>query len=229
MATLFMPFYRKAIDALGLGAHWEVLALNPQLALEVLEDIFRSQPRTHWLGLLTEAGVPCAPVGDRTTWFAGEAVRDAGLRLEFDDPIRGRLAMPGPPVRLSATPASVRSLPVPGALPAWAPPPPLAAGPGASRPLEGVRVLDMGSVIAGALAGAVLANLGSLRCTLAFSTSFRCWDRSRSSRGSGGGGGGGGSRSSSGSSGRRGLSWRLWRRLWRKVSICSFVELGFPR
>ena len=161
MATLFMPFYRKAIDALGLGAHWEVLALNPQLALEVLEDIFRSQPRTHWLGLLTEAGVPCAPVGDRTTWFAGEAVRDAGLRLEFDDPVRGRLAMPGPPVRLSATPASVRSLPDPGPLPAWAPPSPLATGPGASRPLEGVRVLDMGSVIAGALAGAVLANLGA--------------------------------------------------------------------
>jgi crotonobetainyl-CoA:carnitine CoA-transferase CaiB-like acyl-CoA transferase len=161
MATLFMPFYRKAIDALGLGAHWEGLALNPQLALEVLEDIFRSQPRTHWLGLLTEAGVPCAPVGDRTTWFAGEVVRDAGLRLEFDDPVRGRLAMPGPPVRLSATPASVRSLPAPGPLPVWAPNQPLAAGPGASRPLEGVRVLDMGSVIAGALAGAVLANLGA--------------------------------------------------------------------
>ncbi len=161
MATLFMPFYRKAIDALGLGAHWEVLALNPMLALEVLEDIFRSQPRAHWLDLLTGAGVPCAPVGDRTAWFAGEAVRDAGLRLEFDDPSRGRLAMPAPPARLSATPASVRSLPVPGPLPAWVPPPPLAAGPGASRPLEGVRVLDMGSVIAGALAGAVLANLGA--------------------------------------------------------------------
>ena len=161
MATLFMPFYRKAIDALGLGAHWEVLALDPTLALEVLEDIFRSQPRTHWLGLLADAGVPCAPVGDRTTWFAGEVVRDAGLRLEFDDPVRGRLAMPGPPVRLSATPASVRSLPAPGPLPTWATPPPLAPGPGASRPLEGVRVLDMGSVIAGALAGAVLANLGA--------------------------------------------------------------------
>ena len=131
------------------------------LALEVLEDIFRSQPRAHWLDLLTGAGVPCAPVGDRTAWFAGEAVRDAGLRLEFDDPSRGRLAMPAPPARLSATPASVRSLPVPGPLPAWVPPPPLAAGPGASRPLEGVRVLDMGSVIAGALAGAVLANLGA--------------------------------------------------------------------
>ena len=161
MATLFMPFYRKAIDALGLGAHWEVLALNPMLALEVLEDIFRSQPRAHWLNLLTGAGVPCAPVGDRTAWFAGQAVRDAGLRLEFDDPSRGRLAMPAPPARLSATPASVRSLPAPGPLPAWVPPPPLAAGPGASRPLEGVRVLDMGSVIAGALAGAVLANLGA--------------------------------------------------------------------
>ena len=161
MATLFMPFYRKAIDALGLGAHWEVLALNPMLALEVLEDIFRSQPRAHWLDLLTGAGVPCAPVGDRTAWFAGQAVRDAGLRLEFNDPSRGRLAMPAPPARLSATPASVRSLPAPGPLPAWVPPPPLAAGPGASRPLEGVRVLDMGSVIAGALAGAVLANLGA--------------------------------------------------------------------
>lgn len=162
LATLFMPFYRKAIDALGLGAHWEVLALNPMLALEVLCEVFRSKPRSHWLGLLADAGVPCAPVGDRTDWFAGDAVRHAGLRLEFDDPVRGRLAMPGPPARLSATPASVRSLPVEGAIPDWSPvndrPP---SGPSASRPLEGVRVLDMGSVIAGALAGAVLANLGA--------------------------------------------------------------------
>ena len=161
MATLFMPFFRKAIDALGLGAHWETLVLNPGLALEVLEEVFRSQPRRHWLGLLADAGVPCAPVGDRKAWFAGEAVRHAGLRLEFDDPVRGRVAMPGPPARLSATPASIRALPAAGALPAWTPPVPVAQVEGARRPLEGVKVLDMGSVIAGALAGAVLANLGA--------------------------------------------------------------------
>ena len=162
LATLFMPFFRKAIDALGLGAHWEVLALNPVLALEVLEEVFLSQPRRHWLGLLADAGVPCAPVGDRRDWFAGEAVRHAGLRLEFDDPVRGRLAMPGPPARLSASPASVRSLPVAGEVPAWKPASAApVAGSSPSRPLEGVRVLDMGSVIAGALAGAVLANLGA--------------------------------------------------------------------
>ena len=161
LATLFMPFFRKAIDALGLGAHWEVLVLNPALALDVLEEVFRSQPRRHWLGLLADAGAPCAPVGNRNDWFAGDAVRHAGLRLEFDDPVRGRLAMPGPPARLSATPASVRSLPTAGPLPDWGTPQPRTIGPGASRPLEGVRVLDMGSVIAGALAGAVLANLGA--------------------------------------------------------------------
>ncbi|MFN7419079.1 MAG: CoA transferase [Alphaproteobacteria bacterium] len=161
LATLFIPFFRKAIDALGLGAHWETLVLNPALAIDVLKEVFRSQPRRHWLGLLADAGVPCAPVGNRTDWFAGEAVRHAGLRLEFDDPVRGRLAMPGPPVRLSATPASARSLPRAGPLPAWTPPSSAAAGPGLSRPLEGVKVLDMGSVIAGALAGAVLANLGA--------------------------------------------------------------------
>lgn len=160
LATLFMPFYRKAIDALGLGAHWEVLALNPILALEVLGEVFLSQPRAHWLGLLADAGVPCAPVGDRRDWFAGDAVRHAGLRVEFEDPVRGPLAMPGPPARLSATPASVRALPSAGGLPAWTPPR-LEPGVSARRPLEGVRVLDMGSVIAGALAGAVLANLGA--------------------------------------------------------------------
>jgi crotonobetainyl-CoA:carnitine CoA-transferase CaiB-like acyl-CoA transferase len=161
MATLFMPFFRKAIDALGLGAHWETLVLNPGLALEVLEEVFRSQPRRHWLGLLGDAGVPCAPVGDRKAWFAGEAVRHAGLRLEFDDPVRGRVAMPGPPARLSATPASIRALPAAGALPAWTAPALATQEEGARRPLEGVKVLDMGSVIAGALAGAVLANLGA--------------------------------------------------------------------
>lgn len=160
LATLFMPFFRKAIDALGLGAHWEVLVLNPGLALEVLGEVFLSQPRRHWLGLLADAGVPCAPVGDRRNWFAGDAVRDAGLRLEFEDPDRGPLAMPAPPARLSTTPASVRSLAVAGPPPAWAPRP-LPTGVGRTRPLEGVRVLDMGSVIAGALAGGVLANFGA--------------------------------------------------------------------
>jgi crotonobetainyl-CoA:carnitine CoA-transferase CaiB-like acyl-CoA transferase len=162
LATLFMPFFRKAIDALGLGAHWQVLVLNPVLALDVLEEVFRSKPRRHWLGLLADAGVPCAPVGNRSDWFAGDAVRHAGLRLEFDDPVRGRLAMPGPPARLSSTPAAVRRLPVSGPVPQWGPPCSKAdAGSSPSRPLEGVRILDMGSVIAGALAGAVLANLGA--------------------------------------------------------------------
>jgi crotonobetainyl-CoA:carnitine CoA-transferase CaiB-like acyl-CoA transferase len=164
LGALFANFYLKAFEAAGIAERWEELALDPPLARDTLMAIFRSRPRTEWLQILQDNGVPCAPVGSREAWFASEPVAEAGLRQAFQHPTLGEVAIPAPPARLCETPASIRGLAQPiSRPPAWPPrPPPAASGEGGtSAPLAGIRILDLGTVIAGAHAGGVLANLGA--------------------------------------------------------------------
>ncbi|MBS0334497.1 MAG: CoA transferase [Proteobacteria bacterium] len=164
LGCLFANFYLKCFEALGLADDWEALAVDPLRARDTLTTVFRSRPRAEWLQILQDHGVPCAPVGPREPWFAGEAVAEGGLRQVFVHPTLGEVALPGPPARLTRTPASIRGLPRRiERPPAWPPRPPAwpereVAG---AAPLAGVRVLDLGTVIAGAHGGGVLANLGA--------------------------------------------------------------------
>ena len=164
LGCLFANFYLKLFQALGIEAHFERLAMDPLLARETLENVFLSRPRTEWLQILQDNGVPCAPVGPREAWFAGETVAEGGLRQVFEHPTLGEVAIPAPPARLCETPGSIRGLAMPIARPPVWPPREPSAGAGegqAASPLEGIRVLDLGTVIAGAHAGGVLANLGA--------------------------------------------------------------------
>ncbi|MDO8913117.1 MAG: CoA transferase [Phenylobacterium sp.] len=163
LATLFVAFYHRAIQALGLGDHWETFASDPLLAREALKAVFKTRPRAEWLELLQANGVPCAPVGPREPWFAGEAVAAAEARVTLDHPELGPVHMPNVPSRLSVTPGSVRHLAKPLNGHAW-PDRPAPQPTGANdrpQPLSGIKVLDLGTVIAGAHAGGVLANLGA--------------------------------------------------------------------
>ncbi|WP_293383387.1 CoA transferase [Phenylobacterium sp.] len=164
LGCLFANFYLKCFEAVGIADRWDELALDPLLARDTLMSLFRARPRTEWLQVLQDHGVPCAPVGPREAWFAGEAVANGDLRTTLIHPRLGDVAVPAPPARLSGTPASIRHLAQPiAAPPAWASrPPPAASGEAeAAAPLDGIRVLDLGTVIAGAHAGGVLANLGA--------------------------------------------------------------------
>lgn len=179
LAGLTPAFFTAALGALGIldeividpRLDGELLAIvlpeNAPWVMEKLDRAFQAKGRDEWIRIIREAGCPCGPVLDRETWFDHEQVRSIGMHVEVDDAERGTVEMPGIPLNLVETPATIRaSAPAPGEhndgvepgapTPALEREPPLAAG-----PLAGFRVLDLGSIIAGTYAGSLLAELGA--------------------------------------------------------------------
>jgi crotonobetainyl-CoA:carnitine CoA-transferase CaiB-like acyl-CoA transferase len=162
LGTLFTNFYRKAFEVLGLEDAFDALEADMLAARDLLEGMFLSRTREEWLEALRANDVPCAPIGRREAWFAGAAVAEGGLRHVLQHPTRGAVAMPEPSTKFSRTPASIRALPQPTAAPpAWPAKAPTQGEPRNTKPLAGVKVLNMGTVIAGAYAGTILAQLGA--------------------------------------------------------------------
>jgi crotonobetainyl-CoA:carnitine CoA-transferase CaiB-like acyl-CoA transferase len=162
LGTLFTNFYRKAFEVLGLDEAFEALEADMLAARDLLEGMFLTRTRDEWLEALRANDVPCAPVGSREAWFASAPVVEGGLRAVLRHPRLGDVAMPGPSVKFSATPASVRALPqVLDAPPQWEPKQPSAGPTTGGSPLAGVKVLNLGTVIAGAYAGTILSQLGA--------------------------------------------------------------------
>jgi formyl-CoA transferase/CoA:oxalate CoA-transferase len=79
--------------------------------IPLLEEVLRTRPTADWLAALDAAGVPVGPIQT-----VAEAVRDPqvlarGMVTEVEHPTAGRLRTLGCPVRLSRTPAAVRTAP----------------------------------------------------------------------------------------------------------------------
>jgi crotonobetainyl-CoA:carnitine CoA-transferase CaiB-like acyl-CoA transferase len=162
LGTLFTNFYRKAFEVLGLEDAFEALELDQLAARDLLTEMFSTRTRDEWLEALQANDVPCAAVGSREAWFAGAVVGEAGMRKVLLHPTLGEVAIPEPPAKFSATPPSIRSLPTPAkSLPDWGPRPTAPAKTSTAALLAGLKVLNLGTVIAGAYAGTILANLGA--------------------------------------------------------------------
>ncbi len=165
LATLFPHFFERAVTVLRLRER--IAEAPPTFDVgRFIEQVFREKPRADWLAILAAQDVPAAAVSDRADWLASGPMTDNALRVTLEHETLGPVVMPGVPVRLSDTPGSVRGLmreAAPAELKAFARPRPAQPAPGgeARAPLAGVKVLDLGTVIAGAYASAILANFGA--------------------------------------------------------------------
>jgi crotonobetainyl-CoA:carnitine CoA-transferase CaiB-like acyl-CoA transferase len=164
---------------------------NRRWVRTAMQERFFANTREHWLAVLEEAGCPAGPVLDRDGWLDHPQLRACGQRVEVDDPERGPVVMPGllidipeaPGQIISAAPllgdlelsdvrAERRHGPERASRPGWQRPAPSiaartefqAANAGTSEivgPLNGVKVLNLGTILAGPLAGSLLAALGA--------------------------------------------------------------------
>ncbi len=153
------------------GAPWAVAPDHWATLKALVQSIIATRPREHWLRLLTEADIPCAPVETRADFLRDPQVAHLGLVQEVVDPELGRTIQMGVPVTLRENPGGIKG-PAPrlgAAQGAWisassvqtkeADTPAVAEPPPA--PLAGVLVLDFTSYIAGPSAGMALALAGA--------------------------------------------------------------------
>ena len=78
---------------------------NRRQLIEEIEAVTSTYPRSHWLAVLDEAGVPCGPILNYHEVLADPHVQARGMVQEMNHPVGGRIRVLGPAAKLSETPA----------------------------------------------------------------------------------------------------------------------------
>jgi crotonobetainyl-CoA:carnitine CoA-transferase CaiB-like acyl-CoA transferase len=134
-----------------------------------LEQVFAGRPRAAWLELLQSADVPAAAVAGTADWLDHEQVRAIGLRTQLRNDAGETIIMPGALIGLSQTPATagraaLTRYPAMTELDTgWSPRDgaPRLESAATELPLNGLRVLNLGTIIAGPYAATLLGELGA--------------------------------------------------------------------
>jgi crotonobetainyl-CoA:carnitine CoA-transferase CaiB-like acyl-CoA transferase len=77
----------------------------------ILAAYLRTQPRSHWITRLTEVGVPCGSVRDLPALFADPQIAARTMVAEVEHQSAGAIRVLGTPIKLSDTPAEIRTAP----------------------------------------------------------------------------------------------------------------------
>ena len=77
---------------------------NRQQLTREIEAVTTRQPRSHWLAVLEESGVPCGPISNYAEVFADPHIQARGMVQEMQHPVGGTVRVLGPAAKLSATP-----------------------------------------------------------------------------------------------------------------------------
>ena len=79
-----------------------------QELIPLLTEVFLKRDTASWIRLLSESGIPCAPVQTIDQVFSDPQVLHRKMLLEVEHPTSGKVRMAGIPVKFSATPSSLR-------------------------------------------------------------------------------------------------------------------------
>ena len=138
---------------------------------DIVANAMRTKPASEWMRIFEEADVPYAPALTTDQAMDDPQIRHNDMVMELDDPILGKTALAGLPISLSHTPGRVRGPRTSSATLAaeWLKNNPTktkspmdkAEGDASKLPLQDVKVLEIANVIAGPIAGRLLADLGA--------------------------------------------------------------------
>jgi CoA:oxalate CoA-transferase len=78
--------------------------VNGDALVAEIERALAARPAAEWLGLLEEAGVPCAPINNVAEAVRQPQVAARNMVVEISDPAIGRLYVAGNPIKLSGVP-----------------------------------------------------------------------------------------------------------------------------
>jgi len=84
---------------------------NRDALVALLAPVLRSRPRNTWLSALEAAKVPCGPINDLADVFADTHVQSRQMTVQVDHPLAGSLELVASPMKLSATPVTIKRAP----------------------------------------------------------------------------------------------------------------------